>query len=475
MIFFNLKGLIILPILSKNLGASEYGFWTLSLATITFLQPFLLIGLDNAMLRFLPSKNNKEIMKGLITVFIIVIFICIFTSTILCLSSTMIANYILGDKSLDFLIKIIAVLLPSYVLSTILLGSFRIFGQIKRYSIILFLESIVEISLLSYFIYFGYGLIGALISILITKIIFITIMALLIISYAGLSKPDFSIIKPYLKYGIPLIPTLIAMFVISSSDRYIIGYFLGTKAVGIYSASYSIASIIAFFSSVFLYVLRPKIFNLFDNGKKSEVKSYLTYSMKYIMMFCIPSFFGLTFLSRPILMLLTTSEFISIDSIIIIPIVSCAILIYIIGQIYSEIIKLYKQTIIFSIVVAFVAAINVVLNIILIPFLGITAAAITTLIAYAIMAILLYFKSKKYLRFELNTSFILKSLFSSSIMGILIFFANPMNVYLIFLTIFIGALIYFSIIIILKGLNKNEIKFFIFLLKGIFRKKNYGK
>ncbi|MCK5434976.1 MAG: oligosaccharide flippase family protein, partial [Dehalococcoidales bacterium] len=66
-IIIGLRGLIILPILTKTLGASSYGIWALVMVTIALLQPIIQLGLGNALLRFFSSRGRKEIGQGVIT------------------------------------------------------------------------------------------------------------------------------------------------------------------------------------------------------------------------------------------------------------------------------------------------------------------------------------------------------------------------------------------------------------------------
>ena len=71
--FQSMKGLIYLPIFTKILGSSEYGIWSLILATIAVLQPFILLGLQDAILRFLSPQSKEKIVQGVITVIITVL------------------------------------------------------------------------------------------------------------------------------------------------------------------------------------------------------------------------------------------------------------------------------------------------------------------------------------------------------------------------------------------------------------------
>ena len=74
---FSLKGIIILPILTKTLGASDYGIWAQVLVTVTLLRPVVTLGLGHATVRFLSSKGKNEINQGIFTVFSILLLVSV--------------------------------------------------------------------------------------------------------------------------------------------------------------------------------------------------------------------------------------------------------------------------------------------------------------------------------------------------------------------------------------------------------------
>jgi O-antigen/teichoic acid export membrane protein len=260
----SLQGLILLPIMTKTFGASGYGVWAQILTIILLAQPFIMLGLDSSILRFLSSKEKKDIVQGVITVMSVVLITGLFASFILFLSSDFLAITLLKEESAASIIRISSPLLVLGALNGIILGSFRVFAQIKRYALIILLQTFLEIGLISFFVFSGYDLSGAVISLIITRFITLLVGLYLIISYAGFSRPDFSILRQYLNYGLPLVVTVIFGFIISSSDRFVIGFFMGAEEVGIYSAAYNIGSVILMFSSYIIYILRPTIYDLFD-------------------------------------------------------------------------------------------------------------------------------------------------------------------------------------------------------------------
>jgi len=451
----SLKGLIILPILTKTWGASGYGIWVQILVTVALLQPFVQLGLGSAIVRFLPSKGKRGIVQGIITALSVTLITGVAISLILFLLSNFVAANLLRGESAGLAIKIASPLIILEALSVIALNSFRIFGQIRRYAIIVLLQTFLEIGLIAFFVLLGHGLFGAIIALLIVKAITLAVTLYLIISYAGFALPDFSLLRPFLRYGLPLIPTAIFTIVVQSSDRYVIGFFMGAASVGIYSAAYGIGSSILMFSSYILYILAPTVFNLYDRNKIDEVKTYLSYSWKYFMMLSIPSAFGLSILAGPLLSSLTTPEFASAGKLIV-PFVALSLILYGVYGIFSEVVLFSKRTRIFAIAFGAAAGINLGLNILLVPYWGIIAAAITTLIAYVMVASAVYFKSRQYVKFDIKLDFIVKSILSSVVMTLVIWAINPVGAVEIVLSIAIGAVVYFAVLFLLRGFKREE-------------------
>jgi len=317
----NFKGIILLPLYTKILGTSNYGILSIILVTLSILEPFIILGLNSAIVRFLSSQPKEKIVQGLITSIIFVLFTSIIASTVLFFSSDFIASTIIKDPSAVNPIKITSLYLILFSLNSIILGSFRVFGLIKSFSIITIFKTLLEIGLIAYFILSGFGLIGVIFAFIIASTISIIVMLIRIAFYAGFTRPDFSLIKPYIKYGLPLIPILLSIFIFETSDRYVIGFFLGPEKVGIYSAAYGIGIIPIIFSTYLMFMLGPTVFNLYDKGKIAETKNYLSLSWKYLLMLSIPSVFGLFILAKPLLITMTTSIFVS-EGIFIIPLVS---------------------------------------------------------------------------------------------------------------------------------------------------------
>lgn len=455
-----LRGLILLPIISKILGASGYGIWAQVMVTLFLISCFSSLNLPASIARFLAAEKDKEkIKEGFLSVIITALCWSSLMALILFSLSNPFANALFHDPGLLQIVHLIALIVPFWAIEIVCLGFFRALGEMKTYSLLLISRNLVELVLIAYLVLSGRGLFGAVVALLIARVMVDAIMLSIIIRRIGVKWPNFSPLRPYLSFGVPMIPGLLSSWVTSSSDRYVIGIFLGVTSVGIYSAGYGIGYIISFFTAPLAFVLLPTLSRLYDGNKMTEVKTHLTYSLKYFLMLAIPSVCGLSMLAKPLIHSLTTLEFVPTGSLVV-PFVAASCLLFGVYVVYSQVFTLIKKTRIIGILWGGVALLNLALNIIFVPRFGILAAAVTTLVCYTLVAGITIFISAKHIKFSFAWAFILKSVIASVVMSLIIWVLNPTGMVNILLVTGLGALIYFVILFLEKGFSLNEIRFF---------------
>ncbi|MEN6293490.1 MAG: polysaccharide biosynthesis C-terminal domain-containing protein, partial [Methanobacterium sp.] len=190
-----------------------------------------------------------------------------------------------------------------------------------------------------------------------------------------------------------------------------------------------------------------------------KVKTTLKYTLKYYLAASIPSFFILSFLSKPILQILTTTQ-IAFGGYLITPFAALSTLLIGVCIIISQIILLEKKTKLIGFIWVIAAVLNMGLNITLIPIFGIVGAGLVTLVSYTLALVLLLHYSRKYIVFDMDLKFILKSILSSALASITTVIFYPGTVLTTGIVIFSFFAVYLCILIFLKGIKRNEIQFF---------------
>jgi len=349
-------------------------------------------------------------------------------------------------------------------LNPVFFSFFRASRQMKKWSCFMIFQTLGEAGLIAIAVLLGHGLFGAILSLLIVKVISFLIMGGLIIKEIGIKVPKFLKTKEYLFFGLPTILGFVAFWIIQSSDRYLIGFFLGTLSVGYYAPGYTLANAVIFFVGPLTFVMLPALSKLYEENKINKVKNYIKYCLKYVLMIGIPSVFGLSILSKQFLTIFSTPEIAS-HGYQVIPLIAVSLLLYTIYAIgvVIPVFFLKKKTKVDGTINIIAAFLNLGLNFVFIPKFGIIGAAITTLIAYTVMFMLSigygYLKYRELLP-EIEWFFILKSIFASMLMSLFIIWLNPFGLSKTLIAVFWGVLIYGVLIYLSGGITKKEVLFF---------------
>ena len=336
------------------------------------------------------------------------------------------------------------------------------------YTIIYLSYNVLKIGFIILALALGYNLTGVLVAIIGSLTISLIVALALIILQIGIQFPTFSNLKRYIRFGIPLTVSPAFGWIVSSIDRYMINSLIGVTSAGIYSAAYNVGRELFIFIWPINSVLFPTVSKSFDDGDLAKTKTYLQYTLKYLVMFTIPAAFGLSILAKPILSILTTSEFLSGSNVI--PFIAFCPIFLTLTVIGSNIFNIYYRTAWRSALLGLTAVINIILNLILIPKFGITGAAVATLISYGSQTVMTLLVSRRYMKFSISPLFVLKCLIASSIMTLVIWLIHPESIITVLTSIVLGVVLYFVVLVSVKGFSKGEITFFIKFGKEILKR-----
>ena len=453
-ILISLSGLIFIPIITKSFSTSDYGVWSQVNTFVSLVPNIVNLGLPYTMVRFLAAEKDKSVIRqSFYSMMLLVLASTVIMIVVLFIFSGQIAAA-LFDGSLQ--IMYIVIFMSFFAcLDLMLLSYFRTFQQIALYSTFLVLQTYI----------------GVVVSIILTWmhqpidvvvlgrfsgffLVFVA-MALLIVRELGFAT-KLKGLKEELKFALPTVPNNVSSWVVDSSDKFVIGIFLGSAAVGCYSPGYALGNLILMFLTPFAVLLPAVLPEYYEKGDMEKVDTFLTYSMKYYLLLTIPATVGLSLLSKPLLYILTTTV-IADNGFMITPLVALGAIFMGIYGIVNNIIILEKKTTILAHIWIVVAVLNIVLNIFAVPYIGIYGAGLATLVCYFFAFAVTLIYSKRYARLPFDYKSIAKIIIASIVMGIFVVVANPMGIISILIVVAVAVVIYFAALLILKGIDKKEI------------------
>jgi O-antigen/teichoic acid export membrane protein len=454
----SLSPIVLLPILTKILTIQEYGIWSLIVVTASFVPMLVLLGLPNSMVRFLaPVKNKDEIREGYYSIALVVLGADVVVSLFLLLFVQSIAANLLGNN------RTVALLLPlitfvaayNYVPQTY----FRTFQQAKRYSIVSFLQAISYVVLVAALVVVGLGLTGAAFAYLINLLLVALISTYYVLRDIGVTMPSFVKLKAYLKYGLPLVPSSLSSWMLSVSDRYIITYFLSVAWVGYYSPGYQLGWTISLLATPFTILVPTALYEHYDANRMAEVKTIMRYSVKYFLAVAVPAAFVFSVLSKPILLVLTTPA-IALNSYLITPFTALSAVLFGVWSIIVTVLTFEKRSALIGTIWIFAGVLNIGLNLVLVPYFGIIAAAVTTLLGYGFIFGVTAVYSSRHMKLDVDFGFILKSIVASIAISSFVLVWHASGFLSVSALIVTCAAAYTAIMFILKGFTASEIRFF---------------
>jgi O-antigen/teichoic acid export membrane protein len=381
---------LILPLLTALLTKEEYGTYDLVLTSTSFVIPIFTLLIEHGVFRFLIESDNWRKKSKIITNSIIFITI---SSSLLFIFSYFIL--MLFDVQHSLLICLFIVIQLYYNYSLQLCRGLKI---LRIYSITSITNAFINIALILLFVYqVRLGLTGLLISLIISLSV-ATIFALTkcnLKNAFSLNYFDKKEIIKLLNYSIPLLPNTLSWWVINVSDRWLIAMFLNVEMVAIYAISTKFPSLLNLFYNNFNLAWQESASSSLED---EDIDEYYTKIFRNLFDFLIGSLLVLI-TSSPFLFSIFINEdyFLSYYQM---PILYISVFLNCIAAYYGGIYVAYKKTKSISLTSLLAAGVNIVTNLVLINFIGIYAASISSLVSFLVLALYRASDVQKYVNIE---------------------------------------------------------------------------
>jgi O-antigen/teichoic acid export membrane protein len=400
-------GYVFAYLITSNYGARAFGIFELSLTALTIASVFGRLGLDGALVRFIPEFVEKKAPEHLRRVYGYALLLALPFSMVLAALLYVFSDALalqLGSELLGVAFRVTAFLVPFSTWFGLNAEAFRGMRRMVEYSILqrgtVILLAIIAFFSFHYFeidfeenllplIAFG---IGAVLLAITAGICTPRILSQIIPPNSNDKLIESFEVKPLLRVAFPMLLSTSMFMIMNWTDTIMIGYYLDEKEVGVYRLAFKVATLITFAQFAINSIAAPMFSSFYAKNDLAGMKKitrnigYMNIAIStpiFIVILIFPSFvldfFGEEFSAGVApLIVLAVGQIIN---------ALCGPVMYLLNMTGKE--KKARNIIIVA------SIINLGLNVYFIPIYGLMGAAVATAISTAVWNVMAVIQIKK--------------------------------------------------------------------------------
>lgn len=377
--------LIMIPILTRLMPDSTYiGISDLSDTIISFASAVAIMGMYDAMYRMFFEKDDIEFKKNVCSttlVYTSLTSVVVFALLIFC--RDYISELFMGSKEYANLIYITATATLVGATNGIISAPTRMQNKRGVFLVTNTVGPVIAYSIAIPLLLNGYYIIALPLAMLVSNLILEVVFLCLNRNWFNIKRFDIKLLKELLLIAIPLFPNFLIYWVFNSSDKVMITNLLSIADAGIYSIGAKLGHV-----SQLIYIAFSGGWQYFafstmkeDNQVESNSKVF-----EYLGVVSLVASLFMCAWSYLIFKILFVGEY--VEGYIVAPYLFLAPLLQMLFQVIANQFLVVKKTWPNLLILSVGAVVNVILNFMLIPILGIEGAAIATLIGYILSDII---------------------------------------------------------------------------------------
>ena len=453
-------GVIFTALLARLLHPELFGVYHLALSVALIMLTFTDLGVNRTMTRYVSyalGKDDQTLARSFFRYLLKIKFMfAFFSSLALIISAKPLAMYVFHNPDLVLPLEIVGILIFFYSFFDFLDATFVALQKFHYSTMRSLIFEVSRLAIIPSFIFLGYSVSGALLGLTLTIIVVVAVLLFFLTRrYSYLFKGETVKIerRRVLRFlGYLTFSTLISGLFFLHVDVIMLGILMTTTDVGFYKAAFSIIT-----TFIGLISATTVLFPVFTQLEGDELKNAFGKIFRYLTMFAFPCAAGLAFIAKPLIKVLYRAEYLPAVS----PFyVLCLLILIVPLDFFSVLFDSKEKPEYPAKIIAITSGLNILFNYFFILKFGMMGAAIATVASRYLGAFTLAFLSKSVLDIFPGIDSVYKPLFSASVMLVFLYFMPaPETILTGISVIIVAAVIYLSVLALIRGIGKEDIKY----------------
>jgi len=395
-------GFISFPIFTRVFTVADYGM-------IDFIQKILLVptalskaGMQNSVLRFYNEKEfsaDRESAKRYYSTMLLGVAAMAVGITLVFLVAVKFLLRNLVDGPLATLLCFASALILLRAVESILLSFLRIEERTAAYNAASVLMKAATVgTVLAFLPWLGRSVHTYLSATMAAEIAIVAVLVAFLFRRRLLSAVSFdrTLFRSAVGFGLPLVFYELAGVILLTADRALVRHYLGAEALGYYSVAYGLSQYVNDLMTVPLgLAILPIYLRLWSSEGRDKTTEFLHVSLDFYLMAAAGIYMLVTLGSHDALLLLASPKYLGADRLI--PYLVGGLLIYTTHVFLCAGLLIKKKTTVMAGAIVCSTALNVALNCLLLPKLGLQGAAVALLFTHICTILLLWLASSRIL------------------------------------------------------------------------------
>lgn len=376
--------LLMVPVVTRIMPGSEYfGLNDLHNTIVSFASALAIMGLYDAMFRLFFEKADDNYKKSICsTTLFLNLLTTIFVCVLMFIFKDYISHYLIGTFRYNYLVYFC--ILSTFVNATnsIISAPTRMQNKRKIFLITNALAPILSYSISIPLLLKGYYVIALPLSGIFSCIILEITFYILNKDWFNFRFFDANLVKQLVPIALPLLPNFLIYWIFNSCDRIMISNMLGIADVGVYSVGSKLGLASQLIYTAFAGGWQFFAFSTMKEKNQVKTNSFIFEYLGIISFIMTMLICSISYMFHKILYVGSY-----INGYIVAPYLFLSPLLSMLFQIESNQFLIIKKTWPNMLILTFGAIVNILLNIFLIPKIGIEGASVATLIGYFVSVV----------------------------------------------------------------------------------------
>jgi O-antigen/teichoic acid export membrane protein len=402
-----LLGFISFPVFTRIFSVAEYGTINLIMNTVLLLTVLSKFGFQHSIQRYYPEGESvagpDTLRRYYSTLFYSTAILALVLTLLFIASLFLGAAHFLGiSAGGTLLLACCLVMIRS--LRSMQMNLMQMENKTRLFNGMDILQKALTIALVCALLFFWQKTVFAFFLGLVMVEGIILLQYLLVLSRRQLLSPgmfDTGFLRAAVAFSLPLMAAEISWVVLDSGDRFFVQHYLGAQALGFYAAAYGIA---IYLQDVLMAPLQMALFpicmRVWNTEGKKATQEFLSHSLDQFILVAVAVVCIAIVTSKDAIVLLASRKFQEAHTLLpflVIGLVLSAVTIY-----FRPGLMIHKRASRIAVATFYASILNIALNVILLPRIGLVGAAIATTVSYAGIVIFLAYQSLRVLPYKLE-------------------------------------------------------------------------